>query len=126
VTYIGLNLVFLGVAAAVALLAWFTRPASRRLLPASALALAAVLLLTAVFDNIMIGVGLVDYDSALISGLFIGIAPVEDFAYPVAAALLLPAVWALLGGDTAKHHPGTTARPGAEPATDPHQEGHVA
>jgi len=25
---------------------------------------------------------------------------VEDFGYPVAAALLLPAVWSLLGGDT--------------------------
>lgn len=99
-SYLALNTVFLGLAVAAAAVALWRRPASRRLYAASGLALAAVLLLTAVFDNIMIGVGLVAYDPALISGVFVGIAPVEDFAYPVAAALLLPAVWSLLRGDT--------------------------
>lgn len=95
-SYLGLNAVFLGLAALAAAVALWRRPASRRLYAASGLALVAVLGLTAVFDNIMIGVGLVAYDPALISGVFVGIAPVEDFAYPVAAALLLPAVWSLL------------------------------
>ena len=115
--YTQLNLVFLGIAVVVATVAWFRRPSYRRMLPASGLALAAVLLLTAVFDNIMIGVGLVDYDPALISGLFVGIAPVEDFAYPVAAALLLPATWSLLGAENRAH---LRARPDSQT----HEEGH--
>jgi hypothetical protein len=44
----------------------------------------------------MIGVGLVGYDPAKISGAFIGIAPLEDFAYALAAAVLLPSLWILL------------------------------
>jgi lycopene cyclase domain-containing protein len=98
-TYLAVNTVFLILAALVAGVALWRRPASRRLVVPAGLALLAVLLLTAVFDSIMIGVGLVAYDSALISGLFVGLAPIEDFAYPVAAALLLPAVWSLLGGE---------------------------
>jgi lycopene cyclase domain-containing protein len=58
---------------------------------------AVVLLMTAVFDNIMISIGLVDYAPALISGMFIGVAPLEDFAYAVAAIVGLPSLWALLG-----------------------------
>jgi lycopene cyclase domain-containing protein len=61
-------------------------------------ALAILLLATAVFDNVMIGVGLVGYDQSKISGLYVGIAPLEDFAYPLAAAVLLPSLWILLGG----------------------------
>ena len=53
--------------------------------------------MTAVFDNVMIGIGLVGYDRTLISGAFIGIAPLEDFAYAVAAVALLPSLWMLLG-----------------------------
>ncbi|MBL0887096.1 lycopene cyclase domain-containing protein [Myceligenerans indicum] len=62
------------------------------------LAAAALLALTAVFDNVMIAAGLFAYSDAHISGLRIGLAPVEDFAYPVAAVVLLPALWSLLGG----------------------------
>jgi lycopene cyclase domain-containing protein len=109
VTYLAVNAVFLCLAVVIAGVALWRRPAARRLIVPAGLALLAVLLLTAVFDNIMIGIGLVAYDSALISGLFVGIAPVEDFAYPVAAALLLPAVWSLLGGDAAR--PGRRAVP---------------
>jgi lycopene cyclase domain-containing protein len=64
---------------------------------AVALAGAALLLITAVFDNVMIAVGLVGYDDARISGLLLGIAPIEDFAYAIGAAVLLPALWQLLG-----------------------------
>ena len=99
-TYLWVNTIFLGLAAAVAAVALWRRPGARRLAAPAGIALAGVLVLTAVFDNIMIGVGLVAYDADLISGLFVGLAPVEDFAYPVAAALLLPALWTLLGGDT--------------------------
>ncbi|QMU95885.1 lycopene cyclase domain-containing protein [Microbacterium esteraromaticum] len=64
----------------------------------TALAVAAgvLVLLTAVFDNVMIAVGLFDYSSAHISGIRIGAAPIEDFAYPLAAVILLPALWSRL------------------------------
>ena len=60
------------------------------------IAAAVMMILTAVFDNAIIGFGLVDYDDALISGLRLGFAPLEDFAYTVAALLMVPALWHLL------------------------------
>jgi lycopene cyclase domain-containing protein len=96
-TYLVLNLVFLGVAALVVAFALVKRLISSRLLIASAVTLVLTLLLTAVFDNLMIGAGLFSYDPEHISGLFLGLAPIEDFAYPLAAALLLPALWVILG-----------------------------
>ncbi|WP_157156671.1 lycopene cyclase domain-containing protein [Diaminobutyricimonas sp. LJ205] len=60
------------------------------------LATLALLVLTAVFDNVMIGLGLFAYDPAHTSGLLIGQAPIEDFTYPLAAVILLPALWSLL------------------------------
>ena len=93
-TYTLLNIVFLVVVALVAIAAIVARRAPRW----RAVGLAAVLLLTltAVFDNVIIGTGLVAYDDSLISGVRIGLAPIEDFAYTVAALVLLPAVWELL------------------------------
>ncbi|AMM19218.1 lycopene cyclase [Frondihabitans sp. PAMC 28766] len=63
-----------------------------------AVAVGILLVMTAVFDNIMIGIGLVGYDRSKISGVFIGIAPLEDFSYAVAALILLPSLWVLVGG----------------------------
>ncbi|WP_309128997.1 lycopene cyclase domain-containing protein [Microbacterium sp.] len=60
---------------------------------ALAIAAAALLLLTALFDNLMISAGLFAYSDAHVSGLRIGTAPIEDFAYPLAAVILLPALW---------------------------------
>jgi lycopene cyclase domain-containing protein len=94
VTYWALNAFFLAAVAGVALVAVLR---SRGPHWASVLlAGAALLLMTAVFDNVMIGIGLVDYNPDLISGAFLGIAPLEDFAYAVAAAVLLPSLWHLL------------------------------
>lgn len=95
-TYVLLALGFLATAGAVAVVAHRRRPVPWRAL---ALAAGALLLLTAVFDNVMIASGLFTYSDAHISGLRIGLAPVEDFAYPLAAVVLLPALWTLLGGD---------------------------
>jgi lycopene cyclase domain-containing protein len=58
--------------------------------------IAALLLATAIFDNIMIEVGLVGYSEEALLGFKVGLAPIEDFAYPVAALVLLPALWYLL------------------------------
>ena len=93
-TYWALNAIFLGAVAAVALAAVLTRRAPRW--AGVALALGIVLVMTAVFDNIMIGVGLVGYNESKISGAFIGNAPLEDFAYAIAAVILLPSLWTLL------------------------------
>jgi lycopene cyclase domain-containing protein len=91
VTYWLINLPFLAVAAVLGILAF------RRLRwPAIGITAAVLLVMTAVFDNIMIGVGLVAYEPTLISGAFIGIAPVEDFAYALAAIIGLPSLWVLL------------------------------
>jgi lycopene cyclase domain-containing protein len=95
-TYWALNAIFLAVVAVVAVIAVLVRRP-----PAAAsvgLTLGVLLVMTAVFDNVMIGVGLVGYDRTLISGAFIGIAPLEDFAYAIAACVLLPSLWMLLGG----------------------------
>lgn len=66
--------------------------------PAVGAAGVALLALTAVFDNVMIAVGLFSYDPDSLSGPHLGNVPLEDFAYPVAAALMLPALWVLLRG----------------------------
>ena len=95
-TYALLNLPFLLVALVVLLVA--RRRTGRPGWASVGLALAVMLVLTAVFDNVMIGVGLVAYDDAQRLGVQVGVAPIEDFAYTLAAGLLLPAVWALLGG----------------------------
>ena len=93
-TYWLLNLPFLAVVAVVALAAILSRRAPRW--RAVGLTAFVVLLLTAVFDNVLVGVGIVGYDRDLISGVFVGVAPIEDFAYAVAAIVLLPSLWSLL------------------------------
>lgn len=96
-TYLLLALAFLAIATTVAVVA---RRSTKQDVGWRALAVAAgaLLLLTAVFDNLMIASGLFAYADAHISGLRIGLAPVEDLAYPLAAVILLPALWSLLGG----------------------------
>lgn len=56
----------------------------------------ALTVLTLVFDNLMIAAGLFQYADAHISGIKIGLVPIEDLSYPIALVIALPAVWALL------------------------------
>ncbi|UFS58231.1 lycopene cyclase domain-containing protein [Subtercola endophyticus] len=93
-TYWGLNAFFLAAAVLLAVVARIVRRRPR-ILPLVVTAI-ILLVITAVFDNVMISIGLVGYNRALISGVFIGVAPLEDFAYALGAVLLLPALWALL------------------------------
>ena len=71
--------------------------AGRRVLVPALIGLVALVALTAVFDNVIVGSGMVAYDASRILGLRIGVAPIEDFSYCVVAALALPALWVLLG-----------------------------
>ena len=95
-TYVLLNLPFLAVAALVALAAVLARRAPRW--RAIGLTAAALLVLTAVFDNVLVATGIVGYNPDRISGVLVGVAPIEDFAYTLAAVVLLPSLWHLLGG----------------------------
>jgi lycopene cyclase domain-containing protein len=92
VTYWALNGIFLVPVAVLAVLA-----ARRVRWAAIGLTAAILLVATAAFDNVMISIGLVAYNDALISGVFIGVAPLEDFAYAIAAVVGLPSLWVLLG-----------------------------
>ena len=98
--YTVLSLIFLAIAAVVLLAAIARRVPRRALLrrwwTPLVVSAVVVLALTAAFDNVMIGAGLVAYDPGAISGLFVGAAPLEDFAYPLAGLMLLPSLWLLL------------------------------
>lgn len=99
-TYALIGLPFLAVAVIAALLASRTLPAAgrRRRWIATAIAAAVLLVLTAVFDTVMIAAGLFAYADGTRLGPTVGLAPIEDFAYPIAAVLVVPAVWTLARG----------------------------
>ncbi|WP_348788103.1 lycopene cyclase domain-containing protein [Leifsonia sp. NPDC080035] len=100
-TYALISLAFLAVALVVLAIALATRrdrvDLMRRWWLPALVSGALLAVLTAVFDNVMIGVGLMTYSGATTSGLRVGLVPVEDFAYPLAALVLLPALWLLTG-----------------------------
>lgn len=90
-TYTLLNACFLLPAA---LLAW----SARKRIPTRPwmLTAAVLIVLTIIFDNIMIGVGLFYYSPETSSGITIGLMPIEDLSYTVFAVLVLPALRAHL------------------------------
>lgn len=97
-TYLILNIIFFIPILAIAAWAYRTR---RQLLPsrrAIGITLIVLLLATAVFDNVLIAAGIVDYNPDLILGIRLALAPIEDFAYTVGACILLPSLWALIPG----------------------------
>jgi lycopene cyclase domain-containing protein len=49
--------------------------------------------LTLIFDNVIIGTGIVAYDESLLSGIMLGYAPIEDFAYTLVALVLVPSLF---------------------------------
>jgi lycopene cyclase domain-containing protein len=93
-TYIILNVVFI-----IAVLLVFRRSIHK---PTSTwwMMLAALLVLTAVFDNLIILAGIVGYDSTKLLGLYVGVAPIEDFFYAILAAILIPILWQRFGSKT--------------------------
>jgi lycopene cyclase domain-containing protein len=63
-------------------------------------ALAILLVLTIIFDSLIIHYGIVAYDSTKILGIYIAKAPIEDFAYTVAVVFVVPFLWRLYGNKT--------------------------
>jgi lycopene cyclase domain-containing protein len=95
-TYVVLSAVFIAAAVAVWVAAAVTDAGfARRWWLPSVLTAVVLIILTAVFDNLMIAVGLMTYAPDRIWGVSVGAAPLEDFAYPIAAVILLPALWSL-------------------------------
>ncbi len=92
-TYLILNIIVVGVLLAIMsarrILHW-----NRRM----SVVLVILLVLTAIFDSVIVASGIVQYNEALILGIRIGAAPIEDFFYAGVAALLVPALWRALGG----------------------------
>lgn len=98
-TYLSLGAIFLLPALVVAIVVWRRRRPSRTWWLATAVSALVLVVLTAIFDSVMIAVDLFRFDEAALVGVRLGLAPLEDLAWPLAAALLLPSLWHLLGGE---------------------------
>jgi len=87
-TYGEMNLIFLLVAG---IATWIIK--SRFQCFTTPIVILPMLVLTAVFDNLIILAGIVAYDETKLLGISVGVVPIEDFAYTVVAVLLVPAIW---------------------------------
>ena len=83
-----MNLIFLVIAG---IATWIIK--SRFQCFTTPIVLLPMLILTAVFDNLIILAGIVDYDATKLMGIYVGVVPIEDFAYTVVAVLLVPVIW---------------------------------
>lgn len=120
-TYALLAVPFLGVAVLVAVVAGLVaarragdpvraRRRRRITLVSAVVAGVALVVMTLVFNNVIVGLGIVAYDPAKTLGIRTGLFPVEDLAYSLGAVVLLPALWSLLGGpDAGRDRRGSTA-----------------
>ncbi len=87
-TYLALNLVFM-------LVAFVSLILISRKNPWRAIGFTMIwmFLMTLVFDNVIIALGIVGYDENKISGLLLGLAPIEDFSYTVVSVLAVGILW---------------------------------
>ncbi len=100
--------------------------AGRRWWAAVAFTAAVLLVLTVIFDSLMVSVDLFRYDQTRSLGVDVLLTPIEDLAWPVAAALLVPSLWVLsdrgLRGSArparprSRRPPSRSRPPGARPA----------
>lgn len=86
-TYLTLNIIF---CMAVLLLVYkvLGRPSK-----AWWITLACILVLTGIFDNLAIWLGLFTYAPDKILNISIGLAPIEDFFYALLVCIIVPALW---------------------------------
>ncbi|MCK6212703.1 lycopene cyclase domain-containing protein [Georgenia sp. EYE_87] len=119
-SYATMALVFVAGACLVAALCLLpTWPPSMRWRGAVGLVALTLAVLTAVFDSVMIAADLFRYDESALSGVRVLLAPVEDFAWPLAAAVLLPSLWVALGRRSRDSGPTRAGAPGAGTADGP-------
>jgi lycopene cyclase domain-containing protein len=96
-SYAGLAVAFLVAATVLAVVTARVARLPRRWWWTTAIVTVVLLALTAVFDSLMIAADLFRYDVASLTGIRVLLVPVEDFAWPLVAVLVLPALWELLG-----------------------------
>ena len=87
-SYGELNLIFLITAG---IFTWIIK--SRYQCFTTPIVLLPMLVLTAIFDNLIVATGIVAYDESKLLGIKLLTVPLEDFAYTVVAVLLVPAIW---------------------------------
>lgn len=95
-TYAALAALFVTLSAAVAATATVRRDLGPRWWLTTGATIAVLLVLTVVFDSLMILTDLFRFDESSLLGVHLWRAPVEDLAWPLAAGLLLPALRELL------------------------------
>lgn len=91
-TYAALAAVFVAGSAAVAVATSVLRGLTARWWLTTGITIAVLLILTVVFDSLMIMADLFRFDEESMLGVRVWQAPIEDLAWPVAAGLLLPAL----------------------------------
>ncbi len=96
-TYAGLAAVFVAACGVVAVIASVRCRLTARWWIITGATISILLVLTVVFDSVMIQADLFGFDQNSLLGVHVWHAPVEDLAWPVAAGLLLPALRELLG-----------------------------
>lgn len=89
-TYAALNLLVLAILGCV-MFFWRQRLECKTI----TVTLTILLALTAVFDSLIIFYDIVAYDTAKLLGVYIWKAPIEDFAYTIAVAVIVPYLWEL-------------------------------
>lgn len=95
-TYLGLAGLFLVACVPVLVIAAVLRRPDRRWWLATGATALALVVLTAIFDSVMIAADLFRFDESALSGVHVGLAPIEDFAWPLAAVAVVPSVVLLL------------------------------
>lgn len=91
-TYLTLNLIFIALS-----LAALWRLNALRWNNTMTWLLISLIILTAIFDSLLIAIGIFDYSPSKILGLKIGYAPIEDFMYAALAVIVIPSIWSRLG-----------------------------
>jgi len=91
-TYLVLNILFLIIAVAV-----FAYLKKLVLNNATIYVGLILLVLTIVFDSLIIAAGIVDYNLSRIIGIYIVKAPIEDFFYTLFVVIAVPSLWLIAG-----------------------------
>lgn len=92
-TYTLLNLIFIAPAVIIAIVAYQKNEALFR---QSAWLFVPLILMSIFFNNILTSIPIITYDTTKLSGLYLGSAPAEDFAYTLVLVILIPALWSLI------------------------------
>jgi lycopene cyclase domain-containing protein len=96
-SYAAVDVVFVALSAAVFVCAAARAPRRGGFVVAVGATALVLVVLTLVFDTAMIRADLFRYGAHALLGARVGVVPVEDLAWPVAAALLVPSVAVLVG-----------------------------